>query len=76
MFLLFLSALFAPQEDVELIRRLKRRDAQAMGDLYDRFGNLTYAVIRSRKLSCRRRFSKFGIALSDSTKNVEHSFPG
>ena len=45
MFLLFLSALFAPQEDAELIRRLKRRDAQAMGDLYDRFGNLTYAVI-------------------------------
>jgi len=45
MLLPFLSALLAPQDDSELIRRLKRRDAQAMGDLYDRFGKLVYAII-------------------------------
>ena len=43
--LAFLSALLAPQDDSELIRRLKRHDAQAMGDLYDRFGKLVYAVV-------------------------------
>jgi RNA polymerase sigma-70 factor (ECF subfamily) len=45
MLLPFLSALLAPQDDSELIRRLKRRDAQAMGELYDRFGKLVYAMI-------------------------------
>lgn len=45
MLLPFLSALLRSQDDSELIRRLKRRDAQAMGDLYDRFGKLVYAII-------------------------------
>lgn len=31
--------------DAELADRLKKRDPDAMGDLYDRFGRLTYSVI-------------------------------
>jgi RNA polymerase sigma-70 factor (ECF subfamily) len=45
MILPFLSALLAPQDDSELIRLLKRRDTQAMGELYDRFGKLVYAIV-------------------------------
>ncbi len=33
------------QYDEELARRLQRREPQAMADLYDRFGRLTYSVI-------------------------------
>lgn len=45
MSLAFVSALRAPQDDSELIRRLKKHDSEAMGDLYDRFGKLVYAVV-------------------------------
>ena len=34
-----------PHEDIELVQRLKRRDAQAMLTLYDRYGKLVYSVI-------------------------------
>lgn len=33
------------QDDGDLIRRLKQRDAQAMSDLHDRYGRLAYSVI-------------------------------
>jgi RNA polymerase sigma-70 factor (ECF subfamily) len=33
------------EHDEDLARRLQRRDPEAMGDLYDRFGRLTYSVI-------------------------------
>ncbi len=33
--------------DAELARRLQRREPQAMADLYDRFGRLTYSLIFS-----------------------------
>jgi RNA polymerase sigma-70 factor, ECF subfamily len=32
-------------DDVELARRLQRRETKAMADLYDRFGRLAYSVI-------------------------------
>jgi RNA polymerase sigma-70 factor (ECF subfamily) len=40
-----LLALGVREGDRELIERLKRRDAHAMADLYDRFGRLVYSVI-------------------------------
>jgi|SRR5208283_305651 len=42
---LILSALLSLQDDSDLIQRLKRRDAEAMGELYDRFGKVAFAVI-------------------------------
>jgi RNA polymerase sigma-70 factor (ECF subfamily) len=33
------------KDDSDLIRRLKARDPQAMGDLYDRFGRIVYSLI-------------------------------
>ncbi|HTA45134.1 MAG TPA: sigma-70 family RNA polymerase sigma factor [Bryobacteraceae bacterium] len=33
------------QLDEELVRRLQRRDPNAMADLYDRFGKLAYSII-------------------------------
>jgi RNA polymerase sigma-70 factor (ECF subfamily) len=33
------------KHDEDLARRLQRRDPEAMGDLYDRFGKLVYSVI-------------------------------
>src|SRR5215472_9409144 len=36
----------APAEgDAELIERLRRRDAQALAELYDRYGRLVYSLI-------------------------------
>jgi RNA polymerase sigma-70 factor (ECF subfamily) len=45
MLYLILSALLSFQDDMELIGDLKRRDPQAMGELYDRFGKVAFAVI-------------------------------
>ncbi len=42
---LILSALLSLQDDSDLIQRLKRREAEAMGELYDRFGKIAFAVI-------------------------------
>jgi|SRR5579884_574976 len=36
----------ARSDDRELIERLRRRDPQAMGDLYDRYGGPVYAIVR------------------------------
>ncbi|HEX4231531.1 MAG TPA: sigma-70 family RNA polymerase sigma factor [Bryobacteraceae bacterium] len=40
-----LAALFSFQDDSDLIERLKRREPQAMADVYDRFGKLAFSVI-------------------------------
>lgn len=45
MLFLILSTLLAGQDDTDLIRRLKRRDPDAMSELYDRFGRVAFAVI-------------------------------
>jgi RNA polymerase sigma-70 factor (ECF subfamily) len=44
---MWLTVLFAAiaHDDRELAERLKRRDQRAMGDLYDRYGRLAYALI-------------------------------
>ena len=44
-FLPFLFALVDTRNDRELIERLKRREPQAMADLYDRYGRLAYSLI-------------------------------
>jgi RNA polymerase sigma-70 factor (ECF subfamily) len=43
--LLFVLAVFAADEDRELIRRLQNRDPDAVAQLYDRYGRAVYAVI-------------------------------
>ena len=47
--MLFLFPLFAAvlqfRDDADLIRRLQARDANAMAELYDRYGKLTYSLI-------------------------------
>ncbi len=40
-----ISAALHFTNDADLIRRLRERDPEAMGELYDRFGRLTYALI-------------------------------
>ena len=40
-----LAAAIDAQTDPELVRRLKNREPQAMAELYDRYGRLTYALI-------------------------------
>jgi RNA polymerase sigma-70 factor (ECF subfamily) len=45
MFLLPLVAAVLLKEDPDLARRLKNRDPQAMSDLYDRYGRITFALI-------------------------------
>jgi RNA polymerase sigma-70 factor, ECF subfamily len=42
---LILAALLSLQDDSELIQRLKRREAEAMSELYDQFGKVAFAVI-------------------------------
>jgi len=40
-----LSAVLQFRDDADLIRRLQARDANAMAELYDRYGKLTYSLI-------------------------------
>jgi RNA polymerase sigma-70 factor (ECF subfamily) len=40
-----LSAVLKFKDDADLASRLQRRDPNAMGELYDRYGRLTYSVI-------------------------------
>lgn len=40
-----LSALIDPSNSPELVGRLKNRDPEAMADLYDRYGRITYSLI-------------------------------
>jgi RNA polymerase sigma-70 factor (ECF subfamily) len=42
---IFLALRMSAEHDEDLARRLQRRDLEAIGDLYDRFGRLTYSVI-------------------------------
>src|SRR5580698_1143701 len=42
---IFLALRMSAEHDEDLARRLQRRDPEAIGDLYDRFGRLTYSVI-------------------------------
>jgi RNA polymerase sigma-70 factor, ECF subfamily len=44
-FYLILSALLSCQDDSDLIERLKRREPEAMADVYDRFGRVAFSVI-------------------------------
>jgi RNA polymerase sigma-70 factor, ECF subfamily len=39
------SALLAARDQSDLVARIKRRDPQAMGTLYDRYGKAAYALI-------------------------------
>jgi RNA polymerase sigma-70 factor (ECF subfamily) len=43
--LALLLGLAFPEGDRELVERLKRRDPEALAELYDRFGRLAYSVI-------------------------------
>jgi RNA polymerase sigma-70 factor (ECF subfamily) len=45
MLFVILSVLASSQDDRDLIRRLKQRDPEAMGEMYDRFGRLALAII-------------------------------
>src|SRR5438552_5866711 len=45
MLLPFILAVRASFGDGELVERLQRRDAQALAELYDRYGRLVYALI-------------------------------
>jgi len=45
MFFFVLSALLSFNDDSELINRLKRREPEAMAEVYDRYGKLAFAVI-------------------------------
>lgn len=45
MFLLPLAFAALLKEDPDLARRLKNRDPQAMAELYDRYGRITFALI-------------------------------
>jgi RNA polymerase sigma-70 factor (ECF subfamily) len=44
-FLPFLAAMIDGKDEADLVRRLQARDPNAMADLYDRYGRLTYALI-------------------------------
>jgi RNA polymerase sigma-70 factor, ECF subfamily len=41
----FLSSILRFKEDGPLVERLRRRDPDAMGELYDRYGKLAFSVI-------------------------------
>jgi RNA polymerase sigma-70 factor (ECF subfamily) len=45
MLFVILSVLASSQDDRDLVRRLKQRDPEAMGEMYDRFGRLALAII-------------------------------
>jgi RNA polymerase sigma-70 factor (ECF subfamily) len=40
-----LLAIRAPEGDADLVVRLQRRDAQALAELYDRYGRIVYSMI-------------------------------
>jgi RNA polymerase sigma-70 factor (ECF subfamily) len=42
---IFLALQMSAEHDENIARRLQRRDPEAMGDLYDRFGRMAYSVI-------------------------------
>ncbi|HLJ51567.1 MAG TPA: sigma-70 family RNA polymerase sigma factor [Bryobacteraceae bacterium] len=44
-FLPLLAVALQVKEDPELVRRLKKRDPDAMAELYDRYGRIAYALI-------------------------------
>ena len=44
-FLPILAVIVHSGDDGDLVQRLQRRDANAMGDLYDRYGRVAYAVV-------------------------------
>jgi RNA polymerase sigma-70 factor, ECF subfamily len=45
MLFLILSALLGPAESRQLIDRLRARDTDALGELYDRYGGIVYSII-------------------------------
>jgi RNA polymerase sigma-70 factor (ECF subfamily) len=45
MFLPLILAIETPARDADLVARLQQRDAQALAELYDRYGRLAYSLI-------------------------------
>ena len=45
MLLPILMAVHAPEDDTNLVARMQRRDPQALAELYDRYGGVTYSLI-------------------------------
>jgi RNA polymerase sigma-70 factor, ECF subfamily len=45
LFLPLLLAIHGPASDGDLVERLQRRDPQALGELYDRYGRMAYSLI-------------------------------
>ena len=45
LFLPLILAIQAPAADADLVTRLQRRDPEALGDLYDRYGRMAYSLI-------------------------------
>jgi RNA polymerase sigma-70 factor, ECF subfamily len=45
LFLPLLLAIHGPAPDGDLVERLQRRDPQALGELYDRYGRMAYSLI-------------------------------
>jgi RNA polymerase sigma-70 factor (ECF subfamily) len=45
MMLPILMAVHAPYDDTALVARMQRRDPQALAELYDRYGRLTFSLI-------------------------------
>src|ERR1700723_108510 len=43
--LFLMMAVYASSEDRALIERLKRRDPQALAELYDRYGRVAYSLV-------------------------------
>lgn len=41
----FLTALFRPDADRDLVRRLQRREAEAAGELFDLYGRAVYSLV-------------------------------
>jgi RNA polymerase sigma-70 factor (ECF subfamily) len=45
MLLPIFMALHAPEDDTNLVARMQRRDPQALAELYDRYGRVTFSLI-------------------------------
>src|SRR3954454_1429431 len=45
MLLPILMAVYAPQDDTNLVARMQRRDPHALAELYDRYGRVTFSLI-------------------------------
>lgn len=69
--------------DAQIVARLRKREPEAMCDLYDRYGNISYAsfagssaIIISPKTWCRKHFCGFGPARTSTSRDVAPSATG